>query len=133
MVAVDLDGDQDIVVNGSSSALDGGGLSLLLNRGDGAFVERVEIAPFSGPFEVDSADINGDGIPDLVSQTANSIEVYINNGLADFALQQSIPATTGGCELVDLNGDLAVDLVIAMPNVIDVYINTGGVFQFLQT
>src|SRR5437763_10896913 len=60
-VPVDLDGDGkiDLAVAGD------GQLSLLFGRGDGTFGDRIDMA-LGGLNQPIAADVNGDGLPDLV-------------------------------------------------------------------
>jgi hypothetical protein len=64
------------------------------------------------------ADWNVDGLSDIVTSTTDSIEVYINNGLGNFAKTETFtlpiphyPLTPGGgIKLIDYNNDGKLDL-----------------------
>ena len=69
------------------------------------------------------ADLNRDGLPDLVysPMQGNSLQFYLNSGNRDaggmpvFTEAGSIPRPNSAweaCRAVDLNGDQAVDLVV---------------------
>ena len=86
--------------------------------------ESEELKHFEGVYvEADFADVNGDGLSDLVFAKAFSSEVtfFLNTGRRDscglplFMKDRSIPITVGQCEglcLVDLNQDGRMDLVV---------------------
>jgi hypothetical protein len=111
-----------------------GTLTVLLGNGDGTFraapptaaVPASLAAPGSngplGPLAV--GDLNGDGIPDLLSlnTVANTALVLLGKGDGSFILQTAMPTIVsgGGTALVafaDFNGDGAVDLAALDQNV----------------
>lgn len=79
---IDGDGDSDIVTGNTNGARFGGNtpFSVYLNDGKGTFTDTQEILPKSvvgRGFDIDFADFNGDGIPDLFLS---------NRGSQDFLL-----------------------------------------------
>jgi hypothetical protein len=62
-----------------------------------------------------AADLNGDGKPDLLTNSSNGIVGYINDGTGHFVVNTdySVPNLSGvfSIELVDVNGDGKVDLL----------------------
>jgi hypothetical protein len=80
------------------------------------------------------ADVNGDGVPDIVVMTGFGIYTFLGKGDGQF---RAGPMTNPGNELgvaqtipIDLNGDGKVDLIIAQGNGFEVCFGNGdGTFQ----
>lgn len=66
----DDDGNLDLVVGGTAS-FTSGNISLHLGQGDGTFAEALWLRLGSEPQLVASADLNGDGVPDLAWAVAD--------------------------------------------------------------
>jgi len=62
-----------------------------------------------------AADLNGDRLPDLITQTAQGYGVYLNRGRLRFEAVDTIKGIgvgePGGCALADMNGDGLIDLI----------------------
>jgi hypothetical protein len=117
------DGKVDIVApmdDGNSNVY----IAMLPGLGNGSFGSAV-ITPLSGYgpsiFWASSADLNGDGFPDLVLSsplTPVSIQVYLNNGDGTFSAGQVIaetiyPEENLGSVLFDADGDGIIDAIVA--------------------
>ena len=141
------DGKPDVAAVNASA----GGVSLFLGNGDGTF-QIPRTVPLAGglvPLSAVTADLNGDGKPDLVvafNQTDNTqpggIAVLLGKG--DGTFQAPLPVTLPGPVIVsagsaalavgDLNGDRKPDIVTAIKgsstNQVVVLLGNGnGTFQ----
>jgi uncharacterized protein (TIGR03437 family) len=121
VVLADLNGDgkPDIVVSdleASSTVGDQGDIAVLLNKGDGSFQPPVKYAAGNGPINVQVADVNGDGKPDIITadNSGGTVSVLLGNGNGTFATAKSIPAGAApqGVILADFNGDGKLDIAV---------------------
>lgn len=112
----DGDGDQDIVT-ANRMGVGSGSVTLLRNLG-GTFVPAGTLdAGGSGETSCASADVNGDGVIDLVVGNISSltVSVLLGDGAGGFSVDGVFLAGGGPWMLVagDLNGDGHVDVVSA--------------------
>jgi hypothetical protein len=130
IAVADLNGDgyPDIVVaNQCISVTDcnSGDVGVLLNNGDGTFAPVVSYSAGYGTDAVAIADMNGDGIPDLVvanqclnANSCNNGGVSVLFGTGKGAFQAPTTYSSGGQGAVsvavrDVNGDGFPDVVVA--------------------
>lgn len=156
MAAADFDGDGaiDIALANYDYASPGGtsgqsGFAILFNSGDGSLAAPVHYTVSTkGHFDIVTADLDGDGDPDLAlphsgrigSEVGNQVVVFHNDGSGVFALagsftvqQQPMTLATG-----DFNRDGKIDLVAGSSrfdsHFVSVILNTGnGLFASQQT
>lgn len=117
-----------------------GSVSVFLGKGDGTFQPKVDYPVGSGPDAMATADVNGDGIPDLVvgNDTGANISVLLGNGDGTFQAQQAYNAGLypHWVTLADVNGDHAPDILVTNEgdNDVGVLLNKGdGTFGTMKT
>lgn len=117
LVVGDLNGDgrPDLAVL-NNTLVNNSGMSVLLGRGNGAFGPRADFGVSWNSRSIAIADLNSDGIPDLVTGSEwNEVHTWSGNGDGTFGAQTDelvgqIPLTVA---VADLNGDGKPDLIAA--------------------
>lgn len=108
---VDLDGDLDIVLG-----TDAGEPVVLRNNGDQTFATLRPFPGIDGLTEFASADLDGDGDPDVVMiDRSGSVHVFSNDRLGQYrsrALPADLKARFRAVATADINNDGAVDIVL---------------------
>jgi hypothetical protein len=148
IVVADVNGDGklDLVVGNqclSSADCSSGAVTVLLGKGDGTF--QAAQAFSSGGYSANSvlvADVNGDGIPDLlVADTCLSsdcaengqVAVLFGNGDGTFQAAQTYDSgstTAHSLLAADVNGDGKLDLIVSNSDSVGVLLGNGdGTFQ----
>jgi hypothetical protein len=137
----DMDGDGflDIVV--ASTMISGGSgsndrVSVEINQGTGAHFSHVAYAVAYDPRGLAIGDVNGDGMPDVVTANmSGAVTVLLGIGAGNLGLPTYHPASLGayGVAIGDLNGDGLLDIVATTSsygatkyNSIEYLLNTGG-------
>jgi uncharacterized protein (TIGR03437 family) len=126
------DGRQDLAVVSSLFTPFGGSTTatVLLSKGDGTF-------GFGGGFGGDqfgegitlaTADLNGDGIPDLVVVGDSKLWVGLGKGDGTFAVTSY--AQTGSLAFGDFNGDGKLDIAVTLNSTVQLLLGNGdGTFS----
>lgn len=128
------DGNLDLAVANSLSNY----VSILLGNGDGSFRPGPQNPPLSVPaIFVTVGDLNGDGIPDLVTMGSNVISVLLGNGDGSFqdAVVTQPPFAVQAIGVGDFNGDGKLDLATAgtfgASNSVNILLGNGdGTFSY---
>jgi uncharacterized protein (TIGR03437 family) len=146
-LAVDLNGDHKtdlVVLSGTQSAP---GLWILLGNGDGTFQTPVPVSGCPEAFGAQVADMNGDGIPDLVTmcpvpafEGPEEALLMILPGKGDGTFGAGIGvsnppyyyytsgvtlAAGGALAIGDFNGDGKPDIAVATAGTLTVFLNGG--------
>jgi hypothetical protein len=90
------------------------GAGIMLNNGDGTF-QPPNQAVVAGAISITAADVNNDGVMDVVAAVPTGVSVQVGNG--DGTLQPARIYTTGGknpvwVSVADFNGDNRPDLAV---------------------
>lgn len=115
-VAADFDGDGklDLALADYSES---GHVSILYGNGDGTFGREQRFDAGRLPFFIAAADLNGDGLPDIVVANSESSSLTVLLGTPDhsFIAAPDIQLNTGSCftfAIGDMNQDGIPDLVV---------------------
>ncbi|MGD1098262.1 MAG: FG-GAP-like repeat-containing protein [Bryobacteraceae bacterium] len=108
----DGDGKLDVAVAAGDNTV-----KILFGNGDGTFGGAVTLATAAGPISI--ADLNGDGVPDLVVAHGNggSVGIVLGNGDRTFHLlgESGAGLQPEFIAVGDLNGDGKPDLLVVPP------------------
>jgi hypothetical protein len=117
----DGDGDLDVVIADIGDWI-APRFTLMKNRGDGTFEAPVFVAMSGESADVVTADLDGDGDPDLAfcigeyGTQGASVGVFFNNGDATFGAQQTFACGQGPTGIVAFDADRDGDIDLATAN-----------------
>ena len=129
LIDIDGDGDQDFLNLPFS-----GSMTYRLSSGGhiSSSASSLNIADTSPLTRLSVADVNGDGLSDIVLIKSDNINAYINKGDRTFsAVTTSLPASSR-VDIVDMNGDGLPDLFVRVKDKLYIYSN-DGTGKFLST
>ncbi len=117
IAVLDVDGDGDVDIANTNYVSTSGDVSLLLNNGSGTFGAPAFLdTGFNGEWALGSADMNDDGLLDLVvgCQTAQRIVVLLGTGAGGFTVgpSQNSDGNVWMLNTADLNADAAEDVAV---------------------
>lgn len=132
-----LNGRQDVII-ATGSLLSSAQSRILINEGDGLFVE--DDTTFGRAFSVDAADFNKNGCPDLLMARFGALVVYENNCYGEFHIVDTLHtySSVGEAIWADLTANGYPDVIFTvsppdgdLTDVKDLYIylNTGDGFE----
>ncbi len=115
----------------------GNTVTVLLGNGDGTFQKQGETFTVgTSPDAIAFADLNGNGIPDLITANYGDFTLSVLTGLPDGTFQlgnaYATEALPSGVKAADLTGDGQPDLVVVnyQSNTVNVFLGNGdGTFQ----
>gem|GEM_PF-1040669 len=132
----DHDGNQDLAIANAAGYGGFSDVSILLGNGNGTFRPRLSVPAGSAPWQVKAADLNGDGIFDLLVPDGDNsvVNVLLGNGDGTFSQQPAagVGLSPVAVALGDFNHDGALDFVAANKNSQDLSLvlgNGDGTFQ----
>ncbi|HKX00836.1 MAG TPA: FG-GAP-like repeat-containing protein [Bryobacteraceae bacterium] len=103
------DGKADLAFTKAGDPVNTFFLGVMLGHGDGTFA-APDTYPIASAFTLAIADLNGDGIPDIVT---SGIAIFFGDGTGKFPKRQDylVPDAGGGIILADIDGDGGLDIV----------------------
>ena len=107
---VDQDGKLDLLATEDTN----GTLAFYRGKGDGTFFTATHLPAGTTPYALDMADLNGDGIPDIIVANSNSggINVLLNGGPSGIVSNTNyLVGNVGNVHVADMNGDGFPDIV----------------------
>ena len=137
IITADINGDGNLdlaVANQecTSNPCNSGTVSVVLGNGDGTFISRNTYLTATGPGSVTDADLNGDGILDLVTANGgggNTVSVYLGKGHGEFSPYVEYPAGANPYSVIaaDLRANGRRDLAVAnaFSNTVSILLSNG--------
>ena len=140
LVAGDIDGDgkPDLLVSVQTQSNLPNYVEWLKGKGDGTFVGQPLPGVTGYRYNLRLADLNGDGILDLVTSSfqPNELDVFIGNGNGTFHSPVTYLAGASITDILvaDFNGDNHVDMAVTTTSGSQILMNNGdGTFRTLPS
>ena len=86
----------------------------------------------TGSWSIESVDVNGDGLADVITSNGTTLMVHFNNGTSDpYSASASISQSSAGSIIYDVaSGDIDhdgdIDIVVATPSTNKLFLNDGS-------
>jgi hypothetical protein len=99
---------------------------VLLGKGDGAFQRMPDLSTSDSALNTRVADMNGDGIPDVIVNTGFRLNVFLGKGDGTYQLRPdgaTVPA--GNVVIADFNTDGIPDIAVAQLSQLTFYFGHG--------
>ena len=128
IVAADLNGDgvTDLVAIAQGTPV----ITIFLSAGGGSFKSQIIDLPQSASY-AQIADVNRDGIPDLVVFGSTYIYIYFGVGDGTFNYTTEVAAAGGSGLITDFNGDGIPDLAVDDGTEVKLFLGDGtGAFAY---
>ncbi len=133
VVLADLNNDGNLDFAAANDFSPAGAISLSFGNGSGAFApDLVNVTGAGGDYDVAVADLNHDGIPDLIATNIDSSQVFVltGTGTTDFLnmIKLAAGAQPMGLLVADVDGDGRPDIVTAnhSANSVSVFLSGAG-------
>ncbi len=115
----------DALLDRAVSVVDDENLQIAFGNGDGTFAEAGTY-PVAYPY-LASADLDGDGDPDLLCSNDGITALY-NNGDGTFTISDIADERVGRPRILDLDGDGDLDIAVGIDHGFRVYLHDDGQF-----
>ena len=125
--------DVVVLTQAYSTTASSGNVSMLLNNGSGTLAQPTAMDNLGNPRGLAVADVNGDGLPDLVTHSGFAVNVSLNNNTTaelPFAARNSYLALSGIMKTADLNGDNKADVIVGHSGGLLVFWSQGASLRF---
>lgn len=128
---LDRDGNLDLAIADQGPVTGNSTAAVMLGRGDGTFAAPTMLEVGKFPDAIAIADLNGDGLSDLVvsNEYDGTTSVLLATGDGLFSTQQRYPVSGSNLALADLDGDGKPEIVIAGGDVIILHNAGDGTFD----
>ena len=126
-VLADLNGDGALDVATTADGVQGGGVAVLLGRGNGTFTQAVGYPTAAAPFETVAGDFTSDGKLDLLTWHAgsNTVALLVGDGTGRFAPAKLLQLGTGALCAADFDLDGRLDVAMDGKSGLAVFLGNG--------